>query len=102
MGAFLLVNINYILSSAYIDVVVHCNVLYVWEFGPLGLYSSPGCQWAPPYTYQMVSEPESLGCRPLYIEQCTWRPLGAGIQVFENQHQQQQLNGRSIKCTGTQ
>ena len=31
MGTFLLVNINYILSSAYIDVVVHCNVLGVWN-----------------------------------------------------------------------
>ena len=37
MGTFLLLNINYILSFAFIDAIVHCNVLDVWEFGPLGL-----------------------------------------------------------------
>ena len=44
MGTFLLVNIDYILSSTYIDVVVHCNVPDVWEFGPLGMCLSPGRQ----------------------------------------------------------
>ena len=31
MGTFLLVNINYILSFAYIDAIVHCNVPDVWN-----------------------------------------------------------------------
>ena len=31
MGTFSLVNIDYILSFAYIDAVVHCNVLDVWN-----------------------------------------------------------------------
>ena len=31
MGIFLLVNINYILSFAYIDAIVHCNVPNVWN-----------------------------------------------------------------------
>ena len=52
MGTFLLVNINYILSFAYIDAVVHCNVPDVWEFGPLGLCLSPGRQWTPNCAYQ--------------------------------------------------
>ena len=42
VGIFVMVNINYILSFAYIDVIVPCNVLGVWEFGPLGLCSSLG------------------------------------------------------------
>ena len=29
MGTFLLVNVDYILSFAYIDVVVHCNVVTI-------------------------------------------------------------------------
>ena len=83
-GTFLLVNINYILSFANIDAVVHCNVPDVWKFGPLGLYASLGRQWAPYCAYQMVSELESLGCRTLQIVRCTLRPKGARIRVFEN------------------
>ena len=41
-GDILIMNIDYILSLAYINVIVPCNVLDVLEFGPLGLYSSPG------------------------------------------------------------
>ena len=48
-GTFLFVNINYILTFAFIDAVVHCNVLDVLEFGPLRLCLSPGRQWAPNY-----------------------------------------------------
>ena len=44
---FLVVNITYILSFAFIDVVVHYNVPDVLEFGHLGLCLSPGRQWAP-------------------------------------------------------
>ena len=37
----IIVNINYILSFTYNNVVVPCNDLDVWEFGPLGLCVSP-------------------------------------------------------------
>ena len=47
MGTFLLENINYILSFAFIDAIVYCNVPDIREFGPLGLCLSPGRQWAP-------------------------------------------------------
>ena len=40
-------NINCILSVAYIDVVVPCRVPDVWTFSPLGLCLSLGRQWAP-------------------------------------------------------
>ena len=33
MGTFLLLNINYILSFAFIDAIVHCNVPDVWNSG---------------------------------------------------------------------
>ena len=46
-------NINYILSFAYIDAVVHCNAPDVLEFGPLGLFLPPGRQWAPYCAYQL-------------------------------------------------
>ena len=64
-NTFIIVNINYILSSAYNDVVVPCNDLDVWEFGPLGLCVSLGRQWAPNYMYQLVLEPKSFGYYPL-------------------------------------
>ena len=34
--------------------IVPCNYPNVWEFGPLGLCVSPGRQWAPNYTYQLL------------------------------------------------
>ena len=81
---FFIVNIMYILSPAYIAVIVPCNVPDVLEFGPLGLCLSLERQWVPNCAYQMVSELESLGYRPLQIERGTLHPLGAGIRVFEN------------------
>ena len=62
MGTILIVNIMYILSLAYIDVIVPYNVLDVLEFGPMGLSSSPRRQWAPNCVYQMVLELQSVGC----------------------------------------
>ena len=59
-GHFIIVNINYILSTTYNDVNVPCNVPHVWTFGPLGLCVSLGHQWAPNYAYHLVSEPESF------------------------------------------
>ena len=50
-GDIFIVNIKYILSLAYIDVIVSCNVPDIWEFGPLGLCSSLGHQWAPTHMY---------------------------------------------------
>ena len=48
---FIILNITYILSSVYNDVVVQYNDLDVLEFGPLGLCVSLGRQWAPNYAY---------------------------------------------------
>ena len=86
-GHFVIVNINCILSTTYNDVNVPCNVPHVWIFGPLGLCVSPGRQWTPKLCVSLVSELESFGYRLLQMERCTTRPLGPGIQVFENQHQ---------------
>ena len=53
-GDILIVNIIYILSLAYIDVIVPCNALDVWELGSMGLCSSLGHQWTPKRTYYNV------------------------------------------------
>ena len=74
MGAFLFVNINYILSFAYIDVVVHCNVLDIsnsalWACvvsGALILGVSDGfgagIPWLPTHANYEV-HPVPFGCR---------------------------------------
>ena len=43
MGTFFIVNIMYILSPAYIDVIVPCNVPDVWNsaFGPVFVSEAP-------------------------------------------------------------
>ena len=84
MGTFLIVNNNYILSLAYIDVIVSCNVPDVWKFGPLGLCLSLGRQWASKHMHYLVSKLESFGYQPLRMEQCTLRPEGIGTLVFKN------------------
>ena len=56
MGTFLLVNINYILSFAFIDAIVHYNVPDV-GIRPSGPASSPGYQWVPFYAYHPLLTP---------------------------------------------
>ena len=65
METFFIVNIKYILSLAYIDVIVPYNVSDVWEFDPLGLYSALERQWVPKHMYYLVSGPQSFGSQPL-------------------------------------
>ena len=92
--------IDYILSLTYIDVIVPCDVLDAWEFGPLGLWSFVGRQWAPTRMYYSVLEPESFGYRPLWTERCTLCLEGAGIRVLENQHQTEQLMDKPLSSQG--
>ena len=101
MGTFLLVNINYILSFAFIDAIVHYNVPDVWNSGlwacvvssaPMGPIMrisdgfGAGIPWLP--------NPTNCEVHPA--------PFGHRDSGFEDQHQPEELNGRSIKCVGTQ
>ena len=95
-----MVNINYNLSSAYNDVVVPCNDLDVWEFGPLGLCISLGRQWALNYACHLVSEPESFGYRPLRMEQCSLHLEGARIRVFETNTRRGELMDEPLSLQG--
>ena len=52
MGTFLFVNINYILSFAYIDAVVHCNVPDVWNSALWACVRLRGANGPQNYTYQ--------------------------------------------------
>ena len=63
MGTFFIVNINYIFSLAYIDVIVPSNVPDVWEFGPFGSVFVPGRQW-----HQMAPNP-NLKCMHYLVSQ---------------------------------
>ena len=73
---------------------LHTVMFLTFGIRPFGRVLSPGRQWAPYCAYQMVLEPESLGYRTLRIVRCILHPSGAGIRVFEDQHQLEELNGR--------
>ena len=64
MGTFLLVNINYILSFAFIDAIVYCNVPDIWN-SALWAYVVSGAPMGPILHVSLeirVSHGDVTGC----------------------------------------